>query len=648
MVASPGGGQPELQILGRNEKLGTKMNKHHKASRHEKSRHDVFHSARKYIRRHWKVVPVRSNEKVPREKGWQNQRIKESEIPESFNNNDNIGILWGKPSHWLCDVDLDCEEAVVLAPSFLPRTDRVYGRESRPASHYLYQSEGAESVKFNDPEPPAPKNACLVELRATGQQSIVPPSIHPSGELVRWDKRGEPTVVQPGQLRVAVQRVAAAALLTRRWTKGIRNEIALSLSGALLRAGWNKESVIQFVAAIVSAAGDTELKKRVAAVETTCEKLAVGGDVIGIPKLVGVLGEKTVSGICRWLGIGSENNNVSSGELGEVDIFHSYEDFENAQPIRFSIDGILQDDCVTMIAGLSGHGKTLTMLSMAKALLKRREDKKLWNQFPVRETASRVLYLIPESGITPFKARLKCFHMYHYVKGGRLRVHTLSKGPTPDLSNPKVLAAAKDAYVFLDPIIRFEKGNENEAAVNQQGLAKDIFALIRAGAKAVVAAHHAPKNFSKESVMTLENMLRGTGDIGAMVATAWGIKQLDAGKNVIHIENLKARDFEPSGPFQIIGRPNINEDGDFGLYKKPGECGSLGEERRSYNKGGAPLAARKAKAERKRLLSDFLKGDPDATTARLVERFKRAGLKLSKETIRKYRMELRKDPKKGA
>lgn len=175
-----------------------------------------------------------------------------------------------------------------------------------------------------------------------------------------------------------------------------------------------------------------------------------------------------------------------------------------------------------------------------------------------------------------------------------------------------------------------------------------MFALIRAGAKAVVAAHHAPKNFSKEGVMTLENMLRGTGDIGAMVATAWGIKQLDAGKNVIHIENLKARDFEPCGPFQIIGRPYINEEGDFRIHKKPGECGSLVEEEKNHNKGGASPEARRAKAEKKRLLAGFLKDDPNAANAKLVKLFKKTGLTISEGAIRKYRMEFRKEVKKGA
>ena len=630
--------------------MESKKHKHHKASSPEKSesKHDVLRSARKYSQRRWKVVPIPPKKKAPRRKGWQKLRIKESEMPDYFHAGDNIGILWGKPSHWLVDADLDCKEAVGLAPSFLPKTRRVYGRETRPDSHYLYWCNGIRPMKFNDPEPSDHEATCLLELRSTGQQSVVPPSIHPSGERVRWKKRGEPARVSRDELRIRLGQLASAALLGRRWKRGIRQEIALSLSGALLRAGWKIEKVTKFIEAIVVATNDKELKKRVSAVETTSNKLAKGEKVTGIPRLGELLGKKTVSSICEWLGIGEETSIASVDQRKEGDIFHSYEEFKNAPPITFSIEGILQNGCATMIAGLSGQGKTLTMLSMAKALLSSRKPRNLWQQFKVLETASRVLYLIPESGITPFKDRLKRFHIYRYVKDRRLLVHTLSKGPTPDLSNPKILTVAKDAYVFLDPTIRFEKGNENEAADNQRGLASDIFVLLRAGAKAVITAHHAPKNFSKESVMTLENMLRGSGDIGAMVATAWGIKQLKAEENIIHIENLKARDFEACGPFQIIGRPYINEEGDFRMHKKPGECGSLGEEQKGYNKGGAPLAARKAKAERKRLLNGFLMDEPEATSPELVERFKEAQIDISKGTIRKYRMEIRSEAKKGA
>ena len=40
--------------------------------------------------------------------------------------------------------------------------------------------------KFSDPNA-----VCLVELRSTGQQTLAPPSVHPSGEALRWEKGGE-------------------------------------------------------------------------------------------------------------------------------------------------------------------------------------------------------------------------------------------------------------------------------------------------------------------------------------------------------------------------------------------------------------------------------------------------------------------------
>jgi RecA-family ATPase len=90
------------------------------------------------------------------------------------------------------------------------------------------------------------------------------------------------------------------------------------------------------------------------------------------------------------------------------DAFHSIEDFENAPPISFAIDGFLQNDGATLIAGLSGHGKTLVMLSLVKALFAGKGTK-LWGQFDALETAFRVVYLIPECTITkcPFIRLMK-------------------------------------------------------------------------------------------------------------------------------------------------------------------------------------------------------------------------------------------------
>jgi hypothetical protein len=253
-------------------------------------------------------------------------------------------------------------------------------------------------------------------------------------------------------------------------------------------------------------------------------------------------------------------------------LFHTYEDVMNAPPARFAIEGFLQEEGITFIGGLAGHGTTLCMLAMTRALL---EGGKLFHHFAVNKPAERVIYLIPEAGLGPFSARLKNFHLEEYVRDGRLFCHTLSAPRPLLLTDPRLLDAAKGADVFLDTAIRFMVGDENSAA-EQKLFADTLFALQRAGARTITGAHHSPKSFGSSSFMTLENVLRGSGDIGAMLATCWGLSQIDATSTRVFVQNVKARDFAPCEPFIIQGRPSINETGYFELTNPPGFAGTLG------------------------------------------------------------------------
>jgi len=190
--------------------------------------------------------------------------------------------------------------------------------------------------------------------------------------------------------------------------------------------------------------------------------------------------------------------------------FHVKEEYVNAPELRFAIRNLVQLDSATIFGGLSGQAKTWVLLSIAKALLSGKGTL-LWNHFPVEETAEKVIYLIPESAIGPFGHRLKLLGLMKYIENGRLLTRTLSKGPRIDLDDPRILSAAKNAHVFLDTIGRWSEGDENSAGDNQRGLASDIFGLLGVGALSAIAAHHSPKGFSKETVMSLENCLRGIG-----------------------------------------------------------------------------------------------------------------------------------------
>ena len=262
----------------------------------------VLRSAKRYTRRGWAVVPIPVRKKKPHLTGWPDLRLKESDLPEYFSNDCNIGIILGEASGNLYDVDLDCPEALTLADTFLPYTDRVHGRHSAPLSHRWYVSDAVLSPdKFSDPD-----GTCLLEFRANGQQTVVPPSIHESGERIRWESKGEPERIDGTELREALGNLAAATLFARHWpSKGTRNEVALALAGTLLRAGREDIEVGEFVAAVARAAGDEEWASRKATARATRKRLDKDAPATGRQRLAELLGAKIVDQACSWLGFGT-------------------------------------------------------------------------------------------------------------------------------------------------------------------------------------------------------------------------------------------------------------------------------------------------------------------------------------------------------
>jgi hypothetical protein len=120
-----------------------------------------------YISRGWSVIPVPKNSKAPNIRSWQELKISADQIPQYFQVGGNVGLLLGKPSHGLVDIDLDCSEALILAPHFLPRTNSRFGYNARPESHWLYVCDGVVTKKYAE-------GGTLVELRSTGTQTVAP------------------------------------------------------------------------------------------------------------------------------------------------------------------------------------------------------------------------------------------------------------------------------------------------------------------------------------------------------------------------------------------------------------------------------------------------------------------------------------------
>ena len=280
--------------------------------------------------------------------------------------------------------------------------------------------------------------------------------------------------------------------------------------------------------------------------------------------------------------------NELSGRKSQRDwrsLFHTREEVENAPPLSFAIDGFLQEEGITLLGALPGHGKTLTMLAMVRALL---EGGKLFTKFEVKRRAERVLYLIPECGIGPFTSRVKMCRLDDYI-GTRFFYQTLSSKEPFALTDSRLLKAVEGADVFLDTASRFMEGDESAMNAELRIFAQNLFNLQRAGARTITGAHHSTKNSSTQDFMTLENVLRGSGDIGALACTVWGLKQIDLASNSIYIANVKPRDFEPCEPFVITGRPCLDQTGYFEMTEPPGFAKPLSE----YRNGGRPQTPEK-------------------------------------------------------
>jgi Bifunctional DNA primase/polymerase, N-terminal/Protein of unknown function (DUF3987) len=269
-----------------------------------KTKSTAIGAAVRYIRKGWSVIPVPSQQKAPRLKGWQKLRISESELESYFDDDSNIGILLGEPSGNLTDVDLDCEHARSLAPYFLPSTDRIHGRRGSPSSHWYYVvDKPLKPVKFL-----GLKGESLVEIRSSGQQTICPPSRHPSGQRLRWGSKGAPARLAGRKLLRCVNKLAAATLLSVHWPqKGARNETGMALSGLLIRANWAEGDVEVFVSRVAWAAGDEEWRARKQAVKTTKRRLQKDDVATGGPRLRELLGSAVVDRLIQWLEIEALN-----------------------------------------------------------------------------------------------------------------------------------------------------------------------------------------------------------------------------------------------------------------------------------------------------------------------------------------------------
>jgi Bifunctional DNA primase/polymerase, N-terminal len=263
------------------------------------------------IARGWNPVPIEYRTKKPIGAEWQLRVIDAGNAARYFNGAEmNIGVLLGPTSHNLTDVDHDADEAICIGPYVLPRTKARFGRASKRDSHSLYYTglSGAglgAALAFDDPKKPK-RQGRLIELRiggASAAQTVLPGSVHQTGEAITWEADGEPATVDGDDLLRQVKMVAAYSLLARYWpAEGSgHHDTARVVGGLLARTGLGPETVRIHVEAIAKAANSSRWRELCRTAEDAAKAFAGGKHAFGFQGLCEAFDDVIARRVADWL-----------------------------------------------------------------------------------------------------------------------------------------------------------------------------------------------------------------------------------------------------------------------------------------------------------------------------------------------------------
>jgi hypothetical protein len=252
---------------------------------------------RDYINRGFSPIPVPFKTKAPIIKAWTKLKVTADNLETYFDGTaTNIGILTGKPSGGLVDVDIDRIDALKFARYFLPKTNCIFGHESKPKSHWVYRVPKPKAVaQFIG-------DGMILEIRRSNRVTIFPGSVHTSGEPIEFEN---PDNYDPGistwkALKRAGSQIAIATELSKFWSPGNRHELTLCTSALLARLGWPEKDVHDLIRAIATETNDEELQDRLTAVETTFSTYANGKQISGEERFIQLVGADTAEKLRKW------------------------------------------------------------------------------------------------------------------------------------------------------------------------------------------------------------------------------------------------------------------------------------------------------------------------------------------------------------
>ena len=303
--------------------------------------------------------------------------------------------------------------------------------------------------------------------------------------------------------------------------------------------------------------------------------------------------------------------------------YHTFEEMENAPPVSFLIEGFLEADAITALAAPVGQRKSLSAANVVHALITREP---LFDHFAVTQQPERILYLCPEMGIRSFTDRLRRLGLMEYV-GKTLFCRTMSAEGTLELDE-LTGEELTGAVVIIDTAVRYLKGDENSSE-HMRVFAGSIFRLMRDGAVAVLLLHHSAKGTKESNELTLENAMRGSGELGAFVASCWATRLQNPEEpyqSASFFVNVKQRDFE-SKPFEVTSGPDCR----LHIVDQPGDHVKL-----NSKAAGAPANV----DGMEEMALQVIRDNPDLPVRGIVLKLKEMGIRRSKTWVGDKRYDL--------
>lgn len=469
-----------------------------------------------YLRRGWKPIPIPAGEKGPKIKDWQRGSVTEQQVNVLFKDGGNIGIQTGSASHNLTDIDLDHPVARSLATHFLPATDLISGRAGNPRSHHWYICE--------DVLPDYKKFGPYLELRTDGHQTLVYPSIHPSGDAIVWHIEEQPAALHGTVLQRAVERLGAACLLVEKWNVGRhRHSLSMALAGTLLRNGWGVDDVAAFIEAVAVQAGDEELTDRVRCAHDTLDNLNDGKKITGIPTIQRIIGRDATDCLVDWLHLAVRDEVEATPEVEEWDEDREFavDAWDLLQEPYIPIQWLIEDLVKTpAFIGIFGSGKTYKSIhAMTMAIAMATGERMYGDLFieqplvvayvneeaPREEIKRQIAQIARGMGVDPKRLR------------GQLKIIT-NRGfaidsPQMEARMRRLVEEEGVGCVILDPFVEIHHQDENDTGQMRailQTLKKwrDDYQIT------VIMLHHNNKN---PDYLNPEDSIRGSTSIWAAV-----------------------------------------------------------------------------------------------------------------------------------